>query len=518
MLAQLLGGNPFGAFLFLVIVSSLVAWFVSGNIQKRYIKAIENHQKNIQASPQWPDQSLNTRPIAFNPLDLSAQVYLEFQAHKEKAILLSYGLAGAVHALIATIFQLLVYQSTITPFKIFILSFVFVWPLLITIWLLISASKKLMLQSAIGYAVLLIIMAFWAGLQFWGLLFIWLGTMAVPTLILLFLSQRALQSIGHFVFPVVLLISLGINIAISFLVLGWGVLTGLLFGLFLITGITWLSWQGIQLSIQRCIAREYSERMLLIDAWWLTFTLWEAFIFSSSSSLGIGVLLAFIGYKVVLQYFLQQFLSSEKNPPLRLLWLRVFGRPSQSTAILDAIGNKWRNIGSIQMIAGADLASTFLEPHQLLEFWRGRLRYQFIQSPEQVAEQMNNIGLAPASDGRYRITQFFCLNDNWRFIFNTLLRVSNTVLMDLRGFTEINQGVRYELETLFNCVPAQGFVIIVDAPFSENQRIILREIWNNVNRISPNFERSFSELKIIEYTSSGVQEIIKSLYLACRQL
>ena len=131
---------------------------------------------------------------------------------------------------------------------------------------------------------------------------------------------------------------------------------------------------------------------------------------------------------------------------------------------------------------------------------------------------MNNIGLAPASDGRYRITQFFCLNDNWRFIFNTLLRVSNTVLMDLRGFTEINQGVRYELETLFNCVPAQGFVIIVDAPFSENQRIILREIWNNVNRISPNFERSFSELKIIEYTSSGVQEIIKSLYLACRQL
>jgi hypothetical protein len=49
-----------------------------------------------------------------------------------------------------------------------------------------------------------------------------------------------------------------------------------------------------------------------------------------------------------------------------------------SQRLFDALDKHWRHVGSIQMIAGPDLATTTVEPHEFLDFLRGRLARRFI--------------------------------------------------------------------------------------------------------------------------------------------
>jgi hypothetical protein len=297
-------------------------------------------------------------------------------------------------------------------------------------------------------------------------------------------------------------------------VTGYGLFVGLLLVSILFVALVWLLRRATQWVAQQYTLKHFSDRMLLIDAWWLTFTLWEVLIFSASSNLSSAVILSFVAYKVTLWFILQKSLMTrqEPAPAPRLLWLRVFGRQEQSTELLDSIGNKWRNVGSIQMIAGTDFAATFMEPHQLIEFWLGKLRQQFIQSYDQLTEQIQQIDLLPDHDGRYRISQFFCSNDNWKFVFDRLLQQRNTVLVDLRGLKESSQGVRHELETLFNQVPARGFTILVDEPYPEHPAQTLQELWQRVSTRSPNFDRPFSEVNLIEVNPTKTDQIVKSLF------
>jgi len=49
----------------------------------------------------------------------------------------------------------------------------------------------------------------------------------------------------------------------------------------------------------------------------------------------------------------------------------------RGSAVAQAVarpGARWRHAGSIQLIAGVDLATANLEPHELLDYVRGALR------------------------------------------------------------------------------------------------------------------------------------------------
>jgi hypothetical protein len=68
-----------------------------------------------------------------------------------------------------------------------------------------------------------------------------------------------------------------------------------------------------------------------------------------------------------------------------------------------------------------------------------------------------------------------------------LAQKSDAVLMDLRSFTEINQGCLYELEQLLNIVDLRHVVFLVDettdTAFLEKT---LQRLWQRVDHGSPN--------------------------------
>ena len=57
----------------------------------------------------------------------------------------------------------------------------------------------------------------------------------------------------------------------------------------------------------------------------------------------------------------------------RLLLLRVFALGKRSEHYFDLVTKHWRHIGSVQLTAGPDLATTTVQPHEFLEFISGKL-------------------------------------------------------------------------------------------------------------------------------------------------
>jgi hypothetical protein len=142
--------------------------------------------------------------------------------------------------------------------------------------------------------------------------------------------------------------------------------------------------------------------------------------------------------------------------------LRVFALGSQGERLFSRVTTHWRHAGSVQMIAGPDLAMITVEPHEFLEFIQGRLARRFINGEAAFARRLAEMDLDPDRDGRYRINDFFCFDNTWQAVVTRLARSSDAVLVDLRGFSRQNAGVIFELNTLVDTVPLDRVVMAID--------------------------------------------------------
>jgi len=183
-----------------------------------------------------------------------------------------------------------------------------------------------------------------------------------------------------------------------------------------------------------------------------------------------------------------------------LKWLgrRHLARRS-SERLFDALGKRWLRIGNIDMIAGPDLATTAVEPHEFLDFVGGRLSRQFVRDETDLARRFTARALGPDPDGRHRVNEFFCHDDSWRPTMLCLAQAANVVLMDLRGFTPQNHGCRYELQQLLDFVPLEHVVVLIDtdAPrdFIEGT---LGTLWQASRADSPNRAAIPARVRLLE--------------------
>ena len=166
----------------------------------------------------------------------------------------------------------------------------------------------------------------------------------------------------------------------------------------------------------------------------------------------------------------------------RLLVLRVFALGRRSRRLFDRLASRWRHIGSVQLIAGPDLATSTVEPHEFFDFLRRRLAGRFLETDESIDQALAGLDTAPDHDGRYRITDFFCRDTSWRTVFRLLAEDANVVLMDLRGFSSENCGCTYELGELLNLVPLDRIAIVIDR--STDERFLAQTIEQASARIS----------------------------------
>jgi len=181
-----------------------------------------------------------------------------------------------------------------------------------------------------------------------------------------------------------------------------------------------------------------------------------------------------------------------------LLLLRVFSLGRRSESLFDQIARVWLRAGSINLIAGPDLVTATVEPHEFLDFLGGRLSRQFVSDEASLAERISHMDTEPDPDGRYRVNEFFCRADTWQITMQRLARGSDAVLMDLRSFSKSNQGCIYELQQLLNIIPLDRLTLIIE---NSTDRAFLDEtlqtLWQQIDPASPNATGKGAVLQVL---------------------
>jgi hypothetical protein len=296
-----------------------------------------------------------------------------------------------------------------------------------------------------------------------------------------------------------------------------------------------VGWQVLKWLGHRHVARRSSDQTLTLEAMWLLFAVVQtvSFAFEGLGWIAAGMV-AFAAWKLVtsvgfrLAGLGQETTSFTAHPSSdgaartaapALLLLRVFALGARSERLFDALGKRWLRIGNIDMIAGPDLATTAVEPHEFLDFVGGRMSRQFVRDEADLARRFSARALGPDPDGRHRVNEFFCHDDTWRPTMLRLAQEADVVLMDLRGFTPQNQGCRYELQQLLDFVPLERVIVLIDADaprdFIEGT---LGMLWQSSRVDSPNRTATPARVRLQEDRGENtVARLVDALLAALAQ-
>jgi hypothetical protein len=206
-----------------------------------------------------------------------------------------------------------------------------------------------------------------------------------------------------------------------------------------------------------------SDETLLLLQWWFVLALVLAVLFGTQGA--ENTLWGLAPFAVLAVLLLGVALVARRTPagpPARLLLLRTFGDRGRSARLLRDLAVRWRWVGSVDLITGTDLATELLEPHEFLDYLRGRLRRHFVRGPADLDRRLAELDLRPDLDGRHRVNELLCHDDTWRPALSALVHGCDAVLIDLRGLTARRTGVVYEIERLVAEVPLDRVVALVD--------------------------------------------------------
>ena len=287
------------------------------------------------------------------------------------------------------------------------------------------------------------------------------------------------------------IIRLGFYLDVAVLLLVGAVPTG-------IVGWLLLRWLG-----SLYLARRISDQSITIDAVWLMFS----YVQSPSGALWIW---AFVAYKLTATAGFRLVRTRAENDAqaLKLLVLRVFSLGTRSERLFANFTKLWRHMGSVQLIAGPDLATSTVEPHEFLDFLAGRLQRRFITGPDTLEQRLSETEQRRDNDGRFRITDFFCHDDTWQMVFDRLKKDSDVVLMDLRGFSQSNRGCMFEIKELLDGMLLRHIVFVVDRTTDERfLSQVLADTWANATKASPNWNDPAPRVRLYRFDGHAGQNI-----------
>jgi hypothetical protein len=278
-----------------------------------------------------------------------------------------------------------------------------------------------------------------------------------------------------------------------------------LLGFALFGAIAWLILDALRQMYERKLVSDLS---VTIDAVWLLFGIVNSIglVFQGARWFlsGIG---AFVAFKIVAALGFRLLRRRHPTGP-RLLLLRVFALGRRRERLYDALNKQWRTVGSIQMIAGPDLATTTIDPHEFLDFLSGRLARRFIDSGRSLELRIAAMDLEADGDGRFRATEFFCHDDTWKLTLARLAGESDAVLMDLRGFSQSNAGCVHEINELFNLVPLERALFVIDDSTDQAfMRETMKRAWQLVKERSPNRRLSPARVSLVRLSRWDARSI-----------
>ena len=378
-----------------------------------------------------------------------------------RRLALAYGLGALGQAVIAA--AVLVLSGGFTALSIWVLVLaVLALPVAPTV-LLVVAPRPAGRFAWVAAAVMLAWFATWlAGDAMLGLLLFTLYG-AAPLAVFLLLNVRFWRAAA----PLVMVVS-------SMTVLGWllfldaarqvgvdgalawafrlaGASAGLVVGMVVLAAVG----RGYQ-------AKRFSDQMIFIYVWWLLITMVEVAVMV----VGVGAVgfLALLGpvVAVAASRALLVGVAADRPPAARLLLLRVFGHDRRTERLMDELTMRWQPVGTVDLIAGRDLALRSIAPGELYAFLTGRLSRAFVAGAAEIPERLARRDERPDPDGRFRVNQFFCHQNTWQHVLDALVLSCDGVLMDLRDFDESKLGCLYEIGRLAEHVGEKPIVLLVN--------------------------------------------------------
>lgn len=451
-----------------------------------------------------------------------------------------YAVAGLAFAATMTAAFFLSSKMTFLPLLFSYLTWTNSWPLVLTTNLVATVTRR---ERMIVFAVYLILgialsipLLHWSpDLTIFQLGYLWFNANLIPSVLLLFFLNRRIRAVGPLVLIFMIVGATGATLLVSVAgnnpkllraidhfihSMGLGAaatvwaLHLLGFALFAIAG-----WVILD-SLRQMYERKYlSDQSVTVDTIWLTFGIVNSMglVFEGARWIASGPV-AFAIFKILAALCFSLWRARVKKLGPRLLLLRVFALGRHSERLYDAVGKHWRAAGSIQMIAGPDLATTTVEPHEFLDFVTGKLARRFIDSGQTLDLRIEQMDLKADSDARFRVTEFFCHDDTWKITLARLADESDAVLMDLRGFSQKNAGCIFEINELFNLVPLQRVVFVIDESTDQQfMRNTMQMAWLQIRERSANrrvFTGRISLVQLSQLSRAAMRNLLYAISAA----
>jgi hypothetical protein len=499
---------------FILLLAAVLTWPVSLGLLRLYTRAVRRSMGSrartippaaghaaVQAQGTVSGPSSASRGAAAGaaatlydlpPPSIGAEAEVLFTGlmSRPRRAALVYAVAGCAYGLVMAAAQLVSAGMEILPVRFLTLSWMFAWPVVLTAAIVATTSRRAKIALPVLYFAGLFALAALAmpaspDLTWGQIVLAWAMFDLPATVLLLAYLSRRVRAVGPLVLVFMTLSLAGSDAVVSVAgaddgllrtivevasVVGlgaYGTFVALLgIGFVIFAGVGWLALSWIR---RRYEAKQISDESITVDAVWL--------LFAVSHSIGLvfehplwalaGVA-AFGVYKACVHVgfsWLGRRVGPGKAPAL--LVLRSFSIGRDSERLFDAIDKHWRRVGSIQMIAGVDLAWRTVEPHELLDFASGRLARRFIDGPQALDRRMSERDAGPDRDLRFRVNDYFCYDDTWKMVLLRLVHESDAVLMDLRGFSRQNAGCVFEIQELARLVPLGRVVFVVDGRTDE---------------------------------------------------
>jgi len=419
-----------------------------------------------------------------------------------------YAMAGLGFALMTTLAVLISGHSRISPLRLVTLLWLYAWPAALATNLVAAKSRRTRIAVVSAYfGVYLIIAAIAVSispqLTRGQILELWVLDNLYPTILLLIFINRRVRAVGPLI---LLLMIMAVNGAMA--------APYLLFSPYM-KGLTELAlramgashtftaaqvlgfaalgvagWYALQYVRRSYEDKKLSDQVIILGAMWLQFAVfWFVNLAFEGYVWILSIVPAFIVYLLASRagFALMRSFVGAQHRGRRLLVLRVFALGKQSERLFEVVAKSWRHVGSITQIAGPDLATATVQPHEFLDFMSGKLSRRFIDSEETLELRLSETDNIADADGRFRVNDFFCYEDTWKFVLDRLVQDSDAVLMDLRGFSALNAGCVFEIEELVNLVPLGRVVFVIDGTTDEEfLRTTMKQAWRRMCSTSPN--------------------------------
>ncbi|MEO5741283.1 MAG: hypothetical protein ABIS29_11875 [Vicinamibacterales bacterium] len=495
---------------FYLLLAAILTWPIAIGLLRLYTRAVRRSMRTSASrqTSSMPAQQVETagdaprpgeaRPhAAFYDLPATtatreADTLMSLLMSRPRRAALVHVFGGVTYGVVMALAQLLADGLEIRPIRFLMLFWVFLWPVVLTVGIVAAATRYAKVFLVAAYFVCLFAIGGAAmpnspDLTWAQVAMSWAMFDLPPTILMATYLSRRVRAVGPLVatFIVVALIGSHVGVAIAgtderylralieltdMVGLGgvgtfWALI---MFGFMAFAVVGWVALGWIRRQYQ---AKRISDQSVTIDAIWMLFTISHSINLVFGGPLwalaGLG---AFVAYKVCVRFGLKWAGSAldltQRNPAL--LVLRSFSIGKDGERLFDVVDRFWRRVGPIEMIAGIDLAHRTVEPHEFLDFISGRLSRRFIDGSAVMEQRMQERDTKPDRDLRFRVNDFFCYDDTWKMVLSRLVRQSDAVLMDLRGFSRQNAGCVFELTELARIVPLERVVFVVDRRTDEN--------------------------------------------------